>query len=545
MITNNKLKLNLFSFIFFNGIIFLLLGFFVGNYWESNDDVGMMLIASGKYTSKPSEFLVFQNAIIGFFFKMVYTISPKIAWYSWFTILSYLLSLSVISHQLYKKIKNYSFFFIILFYLFYVGKIIIVSQFTTVAALYFIAASSILFVENNSNKKWYALLAIIFFSLAALIRFEVFAMLAAVLGVFIAFDIFSKKYYNAKIFAIAIVLGFAFKWFNGYYYNNSAGWLDYQTFNYYRAFLQDAKVDYNINKAVIDKVGWTKNDFEVFTSFMGDYSKKYSIENLKFLKENLIISKESIVAAVIGLKVFLVSVLFAAIAVFAILKNKKNKLLVAASLLAVFFLSVLITYIGLTLKSRVSVSLKMFLFVLIVFCISIEEIKNLNKKFFLGSISILLVYAAAHAYTGGMFSILKRNKAKAIEDLAKYKSLKNIEQAGSLVINYPNNIVIENISIFDFEKTAVSPNQIEIGWLANSPLNKDKYKRLGFNANSIWSDAIQSRKFIYAGLDGNVLKPITQQFFKENYKREFSFSKDSTKVNTNDFVYSLNASFSN
>jgi hypothetical protein len=78
---------------------------FVGSRFGTNDDVGMSQIASGGFTGKPSEHLIFINPLIGFLLKWLYIVSPPIPWYSVLIILSLVFSLSIFIDLLLKRLE--------------------------------------------------------------------------------------------------------------------------------------------------------------------------------------------------------------------------------------------------------------------------------------------------------------------------------------------------------------------------------------------------------------------------------------------------------
>ena len=77
----------------------------VGSKFGTNDDVGMSQIASGGFTGKPSEHLIFINPLLGFLLKWLYIIFPPIPWYSLLIILSLVFSISIFIDLLLRRLE--------------------------------------------------------------------------------------------------------------------------------------------------------------------------------------------------------------------------------------------------------------------------------------------------------------------------------------------------------------------------------------------------------------------------------------------------------
>ena len=111
-IQNNK-----FLFILILNIIFFILcSYILPIRFEENDDITMLLFASGKYTGTPESHLVFINYIYGLFVSFLYSLTGKIEWYTILFAIIHIISLSVIVWSVItKNIKKiYKILFVIL-----------------------------------------------------------------------------------------------------------------------------------------------------------------------------------------------------------------------------------------------------------------------------------------------------------------------------------------------------------------------------------------------------------------------------------------------
>ena len=74
--------------------------------FEENDDVVMLLLASGNYTGSFESNLVFINPMYGSLVSMLYRFTTEVEWYSVLFVFFHLVSFSVIIHYLFSlKIK--------------------------------------------------------------------------------------------------------------------------------------------------------------------------------------------------------------------------------------------------------------------------------------------------------------------------------------------------------------------------------------------------------------------------------------------------------
>lgn len=62
--------------------LFYITFFYTNKFFGTNDDMLMMLLVSGIYTGEATEYIVFQNILIGLFLKQLYTFLPDINWYT-------------------------------------------------------------------------------------------------------------------------------------------------------------------------------------------------------------------------------------------------------------------------------------------------------------------------------------------------------------------------------------------------------------------------------------------------------------------------------
>lgn len=264
--------------------IFLFINIFLTPHYETNDDFGMMSIVSGLYTGDPSEYIIFQNILMGFLYKYLYLYIPNIHWYPLFMelmqffafwkILSFLNSLD--RHKVVILIANiitFSFFIEFTYYL----------QFTKVA--FTLSFAGILLIISHKSS-W---LGGLFLIIASLIRFNALVgatilflpILVYLYGQRNLIKILIKERYIILLSSIVIVLSIVF---NSLYYTYDKGWKAYLEFNKVRGGVHD-RIDYKNNVDAINEIGYkynlSNNDVALFFNWVFHepiYSKEFLLE---------------------------------------------------------------------------------------------------------------------------------------------------------------------------------------------------------------------------------------------------------------------------
>ncbi len=258
--------------------------------FEENDDVGMMNIVSGAYNNRPSEYMLFSNILIGKLLKYLFTIIPTINWYTWYLIVSILISYTGIQYSfnkikakpIIKIIRHFLILSILLFSL-------IALQFTRVAAIALTAGMLLLF---TSNKKEYIQIGfgILLIILGTMIRKEVLYMYILLSLPFIIYFAINNKTFKIINIIIAILLSFTVIWHDNLSYEQNTELNEYREFNKLRAkitTIDHHSFNYINKKQITESIGWTKNDFYLATIFNLDIGHpKFTKKNLKIITAN-------------------------------------------------------------------------------------------------------------------------------------------------------------------------------------------------------------------------------------------------------------------
>lgn len=254
----------------FTSVFFIIAAYLLPIRFEENDDVVMLLLASGNITGTPEFFLVFINAIYGFLVSSLYKIFPFVEWYTVLFSLIHIISISIIVTQILKK-QQLLVIRLAFITLWYIVEIYIIQnfQFTTTAALCSLAGIVLL---SNSQNKVQIVLGIFLFVVASLIRFEAAFLVLLIFLPIIFWDCISvrkiKFTSTCKYISIAVFIAILCKYADSYIVKQNPQMHEYVTYNKLRGNIHD-----NPNAGlIIDNLpmGINKNDYNLFLSFVID-----------------------------------------------------------------------------------------------------------------------------------------------------------------------------------------------------------------------------------------------------------------------------------
>lgn len=250
-------------------------------YYQTNDDVGMMMYLRGIGTlnNQPTEHVLFIHIVLSKFLKaLTLLFGRQTDFYTWFLVITLLISYTVLGYLYLKKYKKwYHLLLYISFFLIFGLQNIISLQFTVVAAI-------------TGFMGWLLLVNRFFISgafmllLATLLRWESAVM---VLPVVILYIYKSYSDYNKTInivFGIFIMIfaTFLISYSNKVYYNSFSQYYDYNGFRVnivdYQIF---DKLDREQKDLLFSEIKWSENDYQMLMDFFFMDNKKYSLDKLK------------------------------------------------------------------------------------------------------------------------------------------------------------------------------------------------------------------------------------------------------------------------
>ena len=454
--------------LFFSTIFFVVLAIVLPIRFEENDDIIMLLFASGQYTGTPEFRLVFINSIFGFLLSGLYSITRGIEWYSLLFSIFQILSLSVILWSIIKH--NASLIWKVTFILFFLvleARFIAQFQFTTTASMLALAGLILFTLKGKTSK----IVGLTLFVISSLVRFE-----ACILVIILFSPLLLKKYIEEKNYEeiknisyaiVAIILLYGVNYLT---YQTDIEWATYYQYNKIRGEINDnpnSQKILNILPGDVDKV-----DYELLVSFFPDYGKM-NLEKIKLIEKSIdnvsFKSKfKNIYPSFRNHTQIILIILFLSLVL--CLKNKKsNYLFILLSLFIFIFIATLISLSG-TLKLRVLLS------AVSVLVYSLFVLSNNAKPNILNIAAVLLVAYLSVLLTDRTKNIVIKNNSweathfhtqkEMIEDYSKNNN--------QILIPFASSLSVEYYPVFNVSKE-IKENSLSLGgWLTGIPYNKEK-----------------------------------------------------------------------
>lgn len=208
--------------------------------FEENDDICMLLIASGGYSGTPDAHLVFINYIYGLGIKTLYTLYQGVEWYTLLFVVLHTLSISILLLSVIKATENkvLKILFVVLFWSIEL-QILLHLQFTTTAALVWLAGVVLLLEQQTSRRVAGVILCVI----GSWLRLEI-----SLVVLFISFPLFLKELLvhrklllsgSLAYLGVAVLLIGAFEMIDQASYREEGGWKAYAEYNKVRGRIND------------------------------------------------------------------------------------------------------------------------------------------------------------------------------------------------------------------------------------------------------------------------------------------------------------------
>ena len=441
--------------------------------FEANDDVTMLLIASGKYSGTPDAHLVFINYVYGLFLKLLYTWDQQIEWYSVLFAVFHIVCISVIAWFVLVKSKCRLLFKVLFLGVFYSLELrsIMLFQFTTTSALCAVSGL-ILITEGKRYQKYFGVLL---FVLAALIRLEV-----AVLILFIMSPVFLRNIYdNGKIIfskslgllLVALFIVSLMKFIDYRSYQNDKDWSYYEKYNKARGKINDNPYLWKTKMPA----SISSYDYSLLGQFFPD-GHILTYDKLIIIKERLeqVDFKSKLSNTLLSLKDFkLIFIIVLATSVLFLLYNKerKGRFIIFLSIGLFLFSFFYISSFG-SLKSRVFHSTLLGLFAAMVITFQDNKITNryIERSLILSlSLFIFLFFRQTFIYQN-----LDINNRKSKFSQQKELMNKFLQNPDNSIVPFLADYLIEFYS--PFAEINFKPGQMLIsGWMTNNPLNQSKF----------------------------------------------------------------------
>lgn len=279
-----------------NFFVFLILAIFIsatiliidnGQYYI-NDDFFMSMISSGVYGTEYSQCLIYSNAVLGWFIRIITSFSRNLNWYMFFQY-----ALITISSVLWAAIVNkrsdsglLTLTMFLIYWSFVIIDLFIRISFTMTAGLITIVGIISLF-ELSENNYLLGTISLVLVLFGFLYRKEAFLLVSPYCLVYFLYkfcihehkQLINKNTKKLLLFAAILIIAAIF--IDAYTYRSDE-WKEYKkTIN-----LRTKFIDYNRQIHKNTDLDWSENDYIMFSLWKSDDEVKFGSNNLSKLINN-------------------------------------------------------------------------------------------------------------------------------------------------------------------------------------------------------------------------------------------------------------------
>ena len=460
-----------FNLLIVNAIFIILLSVLLPVRFETNDDVIMLLMTSGKITGEFDAHLIHINYLYGLFLNFLYSLTDKIEWYTVSLLFLHLISLTIIVRFIIEKAtRRWIIFILVLFFYILEVRLIVRIQFTTTAG--FLTIASLLLLNNQFTYKKY--IGFLLLSIASLLRYHAALIVIVVFLPVIFGDMFLSERIDIKKAIRYIVIFFSISVLHfgtNYIIKKDAKWNYFYNYSEVRYKITDNP---NINAETINIKGKiARCDSKLFS----DYFIDNSIFNLKTLQkineiDSIVPLKYRLVNAYYSIiKYWQIFVIILLMFMFHVFYHRDKKTLIFQFL--IFFLVFL--YFSLTQE------IKYRMVIIALLPIIVISVNSIYSKFFVQYIHLFLIgfiilYIAIDSINIYRLNNQHRKAFKEPSDLINKYNITN----NSKIICYGTSFAIENIPPLNTSNFIKWDNVVFSGWLAGHPNNIKVFPSLLF-----------------------------------------------------------------
>lgn len=383
-----------------NVIFFIICNVLFEPRYETVDDFMITNILS-KSDGTYNFYTIHIYPILSYIIMLLYKTTININWYTIVLLLIQFISfttIGIIFLNINKKIGTLCYILIVSTIY---SRVLLIINYTSIAAIAILAGTIAIMYYIDTNSKKSKMIGLFLIIIGAMLRLQSTIIVLPFLFLYVLYYTIKNKNYKAiKILMLIIILIVIIYISNLVFYKINPIYNKYTEFNNIRTYLFDYNVlDYNQNKPIFDKAGWTYTDWKLFYTYSFSDENFYTFDNLYNLKTNIdndvsinkiIYSFKLLCLTTIQEKYLILFIGICAVTLIAFILNK-NRFTIASFLL----LHILINYILCYTKPmyRVVVSLYATTLTIMLYMIlqkkdakSIKSTKSSKYK------NILLVY---------------------------------------------------------------------------------------------------------------------------------------------------------
>ena len=259
--------------------------------YSTNDDAIMNMIAAGAYGS-PSQYLIYNNIVIGYALKIMYTVIPFVNWYLWMYLVFNLLSVIVVCLVLTDRISiRYTVLVTVLVNLLLSYDFYSEIQFTQSSTFYAIAGASLILLLMFKEKKSIPLMVLG----TVLVAMGVGARALGV-GIMLPFLFFAILFYKGEFrpkvkkvliyFAAPVITSVFLLAVNFYTYYMNPEWKNFMVWNNIMVEKCDhGNYNFAWNSDEYINAGFTENDFKLLDMWLWNDTDYFSLDKLQEMRE--------------------------------------------------------------------------------------------------------------------------------------------------------------------------------------------------------------------------------------------------------------------
>lgn len=486
----------------FSIVFFVLMAMLLPIRYEENDDIVMLLFASGQYTGTPEFRLVFINSIWGLLLKGLYSITTKIEWYSLLFALSHILSLSIIMWSIFEnKANKYFKYLFALFFLVMEMRFIAQFQFTTTTAI--LAFSGLILTLHNSQLR--IILGLSIFAISTLIRFE-----AAILVLLLFVPMLVKRYLvclkkqEIKLFIYAGLVIALFYGVNQYTYHSNTEWANYYKYNKLRSAINDNPNASKINVKLFQDINY--DDYSLLQSAFADYKilDLNTIRKIAYLTTSVsFTSKLNNIYPAFRKHTQIIGIVLLLTLLLSYKNNRKDNYYLFANVLLFLIVLALISLSGI-LKLRILWSVTLVTVYSIFHFTQSSSAKPFKwlALLVLVYLSSLLIYRTHKIVLQEDRNYLEFKKQKKLFD-------EYVNNYSDYVIPYLDHFNIEYYPVFKVSSLIPKKSLAFGGWVTGIPYNKNK---VFTHEDLIDKNAILTNKKTFNNLSETLIKTISKNY---------------------------------
>lgn len=266
-----------------NAGLFSLLLIFAHPAFDTRDDILMMRIASGAYGA-PSEYVKASTVFVGLPLRELYTAAPETPWYPFYLYAVHFLSMSAVLYVLLRTgtAGRALLLYLLLFFSFELWLLLRL-QYTSTA---FVAGTAgllcILSGRFRDRVNWVQMVCgVLLLVVCAAVRPKLFLIVVALsTGPVVWYFVVNKDWRPLAALAAAGLLGLSVYYSDRIYYTRTPEWNDY----YERVSptsVWDRPRSGDDHAQILREVGWSENDFEMYSRLWVVDERIYSSERLQ------------------------------------------------------------------------------------------------------------------------------------------------------------------------------------------------------------------------------------------------------------------------